>query len=168
MTRLIAVLISCLALSAQEALGCQRINDFVKDIENGKSEVLFDADIKLIDTEKKGLITTRRYSVHLPRTVPSEIMQLEIVDDDFYAKRGDPESGKRSLRIRPYSVSHWIDVSPSAVTNDIYDVIETCPQTKSEACGGFAIHFESKDAALEIGYVSYLKDDKQYVDQVML
>ena len=163
-------MISALALGVNEAIACQSIEDFVKDIESNRSELLPSAAFTLVDVAKPYQFrTVRRYAIHLPSSVPEEIMQLEIVDDDRpHSKPRQDDTGTRYLRIRPHSVSHWIDVGVSAVTLDIYDHITGCPRTKSELCGGFGIHFESKDAAIEIGFLTYIKDDKHHVDQVIL
>jgi hypothetical protein len=162
-----AILILGLALSAQDALGCQRIDDFIKDVENGRSEFLFDARFTLVDATENGVRTVRRYSVDMPNLVPPAIMLLEIVDDDT-SKPFEAKGTVGRLRVRPHSVGHWIDLSASAVTTDIYDHIHACPKTENEICGGFSIHFEGKDAALDVGFRTYLRDsDSKYaIDEV--
>jgi hypothetical protein len=101
----------------------------------------------------------------MPNLVPPEIMQLEIADQESY-KRSEAKEAVRHLRVRPHSLSRWIDVSPSAVTTDQYDSIQGCPQTTGQLCGGFSIHFETKDAALEVGFLMYPRDNRYYIDQV--
>jgi len=159
------ILILGLVLGAQDALGCQRINDFIEDVKKGTPKVLFDARSTFVGVTQEGTRSVRRYSIQVPNLVPPEIMRLEIVDEESY-KPFEAKEGVRHLRVRPHSVSHWIDVSPSAVTTDPYDVLQGCPQTNDQLCGGFSIHLESKDAALEVGFLLYAKDDWLYIDEV--
>jgi hypothetical protein len=151
-----------------EAVACILINDFVKDVENGKSERILNSRFTLVDTRKDGLVTVRRYSHTLPSLEPSEIMQIEIVDDDdAWSRAWEQSLAARKLRVRPHSVSHWIDVMPGAVLIDIADTDQGCPR---EGCHRFRIIFSGKEGdSLMVGFYSrWLGGGKWQLEEVNL
>jgi hypothetical protein len=150
---------------AREAVGCLPIGDFVKDVENGRSQKL-GAHFKLIDTKKDGSVTVRRFSHISPSLQPSEIMEVEIIDDDDPWSRAWEQKWGRRLRIRPHSVSHWIEVMASAVWIDIVDTDQGCPH---EGCHRFSIIFAGKGGALLVGFGSrWLGERKWQIERVSL
>lgn len=162
----VPIVVLGLLVGAHEALGCVAINDFVKDVENGKSEKILDSRFTLVDMRKDGLEAVRRYSHVLPYLQPFEIMQVEIVDDEE-SKAWEQQLGARRLRIRPHAVSHWIDIMPSAVYTDIVDTDQGLPTCKG--CLRFTIILAGKGGSLLVGFGSRgLGGKKWQLDQVNL
>jgi hypothetical protein len=156
------------AARADSGLRCRLIDDIVRDIETGASPWLLDARFTLIaSATDRWRRTVRRYSMHVPRLDASEVMQVEIIDP--HDKTWDTKLAVRRLRVRPYSVSHWIDVMPSAVALQSYDVDAPCLQAKGESCSGFEIQFESKDGGLAVGIIyPFVESKLPHVDHVTL
>lgn len=72
----VPIVVLGLLVGAHEALGCVAINDFVKDVENGKSEKILDSRFTLVDMRKDGLEAVRRYSHVLPYCSPPKSCRL--------------------------------------------------------------------------------------------
>ncbi|HEY1244178.1 MAG TPA: hypothetical protein VGF29_05035 [Hyphomicrobiaceae bacterium] len=161
---------TCLALTCGE-LGAQQvppwclaINDFVKHLENGTSPGLHNVRFTLVDAKKSGAETVRQYSAVLPMAEPSEILQLEIVDNDNL-RRWDTKNGVRHLRVRPHAGDVWIDVWAAAVMPDQYGP-GRLPDYPTG--GGFRIIFDGADGSLDVGvlFKPELQDGKAHVDRL--
>jgi hypothetical protein len=105
--------------------------------------------------------------MHVPGIDASEIMQLDNIDRP-HSKAWEEKLAVRRLRVRPHTVSHWIDVLPSAVALEVHDVDTPCLQAKGKSCGGVSIQFAGKDGGLTIGFLVDSAEGKQYFDHVTL
>jgi hypothetical protein len=179
MWKRMAFLVLCLAAAPEQlrasSIGdCKSIDEFVKEVEAGRSVrllaskyTLIGSRFTVIENRKEGLATVRRYSLGAPGFVPSEILQLEIMDEEP-AKARERPSGMRQLRVRPHSVSHWINIPTSVVSIVAYGFGHPCPNTRNATCYALVLGFEGEGGALVVGLETYSKDGNHVVDQVTL